>query len=249
MKQGGGQDRHQPGGWRRATPRSPSRAHERCQPSGPPSTSRHMLCTGPGDPQWEEGSDHQRHAPVMPRPPWGQNLQHQDSRVGLYPNPKAASAVSPSHPHPSHLGHLPSGCPGHPWGAPAHTCRALWPSRRPGRPCPESPSFLSQSGRDPWRPHPRREKSRGRGGAARTRRDTGAEAPAPGRHLRMLSELPLPAGRENSQHILQAASPTLLVTKTAAAPPPPPATAGHPAFRKPGIHESRGSSGVRVHQP
>lgn len=153
------------------------------------------------------------------------------------------------HPRPSHLGHLPSGCPRHPWGAPAHMCQASWPSRRPGSPCPESPSFLSQSGRDSRRPHPKREKSRGQGGAAPDLAGHGgrkrlhqADTSACRRNCRFL-----PAA-QNSRHILQAASPTLPMTKTAAPPP----TAGHPAFRKPGIHESkeplRVLSRVRVHQ-
>ena len=156
QKQGGGQE----GGQRRATPRVGTR------PSEPPCTSRHRLCAGPRRPRVggrvRPSEEHPSHA----RPPWGQSLQHQDSRVGLHPNPKAALAVSPSHPRPSHLGHLLSSCPRRPWGPPAHICRAPWPSQRPGSPCPESPSFLSQSSHDPQQPRPRREQRQRTGGAA-----------------------------------------------------------------------------------
>ena len=172
--------------------------------------------------------EHPSHA----RPQWGQSLQHQDSRVGLHPNPKAASAVSPSHPRPSHLGHLPSSCPRRPWGPPAHICRAPWPSQRPGSPCPESPSFRSQSSHDPQRPGPRREQRQRTGGAAQARRrDTGrkrlhqADTSACRRSCCFL-----PAA-QNSQHILQAASPILPVTNSTP----------HPPRRTPSFPEARHS--------
>ena len=200
-------------------PGAPHKPRRGTRPSGPPSTSRHGLCAGPRRPQVRRRLRPLETRPSHARPPWGQSLQHQDSRVRLHPNPKAALAVSPSHPRPSHLGHLPRGCPRHPWGAPAHMGRAPWPSRQPGSPCPESPSFLSQSGRDSRRPHPRREKSRGQGGAALDlaghrgwKRLHQADTSTHRRNCRFL-----PAA-QNSRHILQAASPTLPMTKTAPCP-------------------------------
>lgn len=155
---------------RSGAPHKPRRGASR---PGPPAPADTRSALGPETPSGKKAQT-TRGAPLSCTPAMGPEPPTPGLQSQAESQPKGSIGSESIPPSPLTPGASPQRLPRASLGGPAHTCRALWPSRRPGRPCPESPSFLSQSSRDPRRPHPRREKSRGQGGAARTQRDTGA---------------------------------------------------------------------------